>query len=91
MKDLTNGTFTISSLDHTNVSRFYPIIHPGQSAVLAIPKVIDSFCLDKNSKIIKNKIINIGLSFDHSFLNASMAINFLDNLSSEIEAIINEY
>ena len=86
---LVDGTFTISALDHTNVSRFYPIIHPKQAAVLGFPGIINKIHLD-NGKPIAKKIVNLGLSFDHSFLNASMAIEFLDTISSEIKRIINE-
>ena len=84
--DFIDGTFTISALDHTNVTSFIPIIHPKQSAVLALPTVTDKLVLI-NEKVEIDKIINLGLSFDHSFLNATMANNFL----SDIRKVLDQY
>jgi pyruvate/2-oxoglutarate dehydrogenase complex dihydrolipoamide acyltransferase (E2) component len=84
-KNLMGGTFTVSALDHTSVTRFVPIIHPGQAAVLAIPKIENKILLDNNGKTVLNKIINLGISFDHSFLDANQAATLLDALVEEIE------
>ena len=88
--NLVSGTFTISALDHTDVIRFYPIIHPGQAAVLGFPKSSHKLDINEGGEIIKNKVTNLGLSFDHSYLNASMAMNFLNTVVIEIENIISD-
>ena len=86
--DFSDGTFTISAMDHTNITRFIPIIHPKQAAVFALPKIIENYDINNEGKIVMSKFINIGLSFDHSFLDASIASEFLDSLESELNKII---
>jgi len=89
INNLLNGTFTISALDHTSVNRFYPIIHPKQAAVLALPSIFEKLNMNEKGDIYKQKLVNLGLSYDHSYLNASMAASFLDTISSELDNIIN--
>jgi pyruvate/2-oxoglutarate dehydrogenase complex dihydrolipoamide acyltransferase (E2) component len=85
IKNLIGGTFTVSALDHTNVTSFTPIVHPDQAAVLAIPRIQQKLCLDKNNSVIYYNYINLGISFDHSYLDANQANNFLDTVVEEIE------
>ena len=87
--DFIDGTFTISALDHTDVTSFMPIIHPKQSAVLALPKAVDKLFLIEE-KVELHKVINLGLSFDHSFLNATMANNFLSDIKEILEQYISK-
>lgn len=85
--DFIGGTFTVSAMNHTNVDRFIPIIHPGQAGVLAVPRVFEKLSLDSVGKIEILNCINLGLSFDHTYLNGMQGIEFLD----EIESAINLY
>lgn len=87
-QDLIGATFTVSAMDHTNVTRFNPIIHPKQAAVLAIPKIQKSFSIDINKSISEIQYMNLGISFDHSFLDASQANDFLDSVVTEIDKSI---
>jgi pyruvate dehydrogenase E2 component (dihydrolipoamide acetyltransferase) len=87
-KDLIGATFTVSAMDHTNVTRFNPIIHPKQAAVLAIPKIQKSLSIDNNKSISEIQFMNLGISFDHSFLDASQASDFLDSVVLEIDKSI---
>ncbi|SVE48755.1 uncharacterized protein METZ01_LOCUS501609, partial [marine metagenome] len=88
VNNLLGGTFTVSALDHTTVSRFYPIIHPKQSAVLSFPAPVDKLFMNEKNKIVLEKVVNLGLSFDHSYLNASKGIYFLDTICLEMKKII---
>ena len=85
--DFIGGTFTVSAMDHTSVGRFIPIIHPGQAGVLAVPRVFEKLSLDSDGKIESLSCINLGLSFDHTYLNGIQGIEFLD----EIESAMNLY
>ena len=87
IKDYTDGTFTISALDHTAIKSFVPIIHPKQSAVLALPSITEKLSLI-NEEVKIEKVINLGISFDHSFINATMANNFLSDIIIAIEEFI---
>lgn len=82
--DFVGGTFTVSAMDHTSVDRFIPIIHPGQAAVLAVPRIFEKLKLDSEGALARANYINLGLSFDHTFLNAMQGIEFLDTIESEV-------
>ncbi len=84
VSDFVGGTFTVSAMDHTNVERFVPIIHPGQAGVLAVPKIYEKLKLDSSGAVTRTDCINLGLSFDHTFLNAMQGIEFLDTIGNEI-------
>ena len=56
MDDFTDGTFTVSAMDHTDIVRFTPIIHPKQSAVLAIPKIQQKVMIDAAAGLLSSTI-----------------------------------
>ena len=87
INDLLGATFTVSPMDHSELTRFIPIIHPKQAAVLAIPKIQTKYALDKKSKLEKRRLINIGMSFDHSFLDATQANDFLCTLIEQMDIV----
>ena len=89
ISDLTGGTFTVSAMDHTEITRFFPIIHPQQAAVLAIPKIQTKNEIDEKGSLTQNQYVNLGMSFDHSFLDASQANDFLGSLVDEMDKIVN--
>jgi pyruvate/2-oxoglutarate dehydrogenase complex dihydrolipoamide acyltransferase (E2) component len=76
ISEISGSTFIISSLEHTDITRFIPIVHPKQAAILALPKI---------QKQENKHFTNIGLSFDHSFLDATVA----DKLLVDMENILN--
>ena len=89
VEDLIDGTITVSAMDHTDVSRFIPIIHPKQSAVLAVPKIQTRNEIDEKGLVSNNRYVNLGMSFDHSFLDANQANVFLGSLIEEMRDIVN--
>jgi pyruvate/2-oxoglutarate dehydrogenase complex dihydrolipoamide acyltransferase (E2) component len=86
--DFIGGTMTVSAMDHTEITSFNPIIHPEQAAVLAIPKIQNKIVLDTNGLVCQEQYINLGISFDHSYLDANQGNTFLTSLSEEIDLII---
>jgi len=86
--DLIGGTFTVSPMDHTDVKRFVPIIHPKQAAVLAIPKIQIKNTYDSKGNMAQINYMNLGLTFDHSFLNAVHAIELLNCIEDEMKLLI---
>jgi pyruvate/2-oxoglutarate dehydrogenase complex dihydrolipoamide acyltransferase (E2) component len=87
MEDLSGATFTISPMDHSKLIRFVPIVHPRQSAVLAIPAVQTKLEKNDDKQIFEKRYISLGMSFDHTFLDASIANDFLEEMVSQIEKI----
>jgi pyruvate/2-oxoglutarate dehydrogenase complex dihydrolipoamide acyltransferase (E2) component len=86
--EFVGGTFTVSAMDHTSVGRFIPIIHPKQAGVLAVPKIQKKYELVSEGNMAIKDFINMGLSFDHTFLNAMQGIEFLDAIESEIHSYV---
>ena len=74
-------------MDHSKLVRFVPIVHPKQSAVLSIPSVQKKLELKKDNQIYEKKIISLGLSFDHTYLDASKANDFLEELVCQVVKI----
>lgn len=91
LNDFKPGTFTVSSMQDTNITRFIPIIHPQQCAVLAIPRTINHYDIVRNNEdtFELNKYINLGLSFDHTYLDAKMVDNFFDVFTGHFNDILN--
>lgn len=89
-EDFIDGTFTVSAMDHTDITSFVPIIHPKQAAVLAIPKIQTKIIIDEKGDYTQMKYINLGISFDHSFLDANMANNFLSKVIYQVECLVKD-
>jgi pyruvate/2-oxoglutarate dehydrogenase complex dihydrolipoamide acyltransferase (E2) component len=87
MEDLSSSTFTISPMDHSKLTRFVPIVHPQQSAVLSIPSVQTKFVLKTDNQIYEKRSISLGLSFDHTFLDASQANDFFEEIVCQVVKI----
>ena len=93
LEDLSGASFMVSAMDHTEITRFIPIVHPRQAATLAIPKI--QFKLeDREGVLSKVSYLNLGLSFDHSFLDAIQASkvlnDFADNLNHQKDLLDSE-
>ena len=93
LKDLSGASFMVSAMDHTEITRFIPIVHPRQAATLAIPK-IQFKSEDREGVLSKVSYLNLGLSFDHSFLDAIQASkvlnDFVENLCHQKDLLDSE-
>jgi hypothetical protein len=58
---------------------------------MSIPRIIDTYSFDEKGTLLKSKIINIGLSFDHSYLDASMANEFLIDFIRNTQMIVQSF
>ena len=76
--DMTDGTVTVTSLFGTGVTRFSPILFPGQTAILGVSD-IDSLAAPKT--------MTWGLAFDHRVANAVIAAKLLNVMIEKIEAL----
>jgi len=75
----------------TKITRFTPIIHPQHCDVFAIPQTINQYDIVGNNedRFEKNKYMNLGLSFDHTYLVAKMEDKFFDILTDHFNTILN--
>jgi len=87
IRDFEGGTFTVSPLDHSSITKVIPIIHPRQAAVIAIPRIKEELFLNDEKEIIVQKKIILCMSFDHSYLDASLAEEFLIKIRDNITLI----
>ena len=77
--DLTSGTFTITSLEGSNVDAFTPIINPPQAAILGFGRLRDVAAFD-GPAVVKRQVITLSLTFDHRVTDGGPAARFLDRV-----------
>lgn len=82
--DFTNGTFTISNLGMLGVTEFAAIIHPPQTAILAVGAIKETPII-KEGSVVPAKIMNVTLSMDHRVVDGINAAQFLRDLKQYLE------
>lgn len=86
LKDYIGATFSISPMDHTKITRFTPIVHPGQAAIVSIPTVKSK--IEKvNGGFHEIRYISLGISYDHTILDANQANLFFEDVEKELSNI----
>lgn len=86
IKDMSDGTFTISNLGMKNVRQFVPIIDPSQSAILGVGEVYQTLALNKSGKIKTRKKMILTLTCDHRIIDGASAADFLAHLRDRLES-----
>ena len=77
--DMTGGTFTITSLEGSNVDAFTPIINPPQAAILGLGRVRDVAAFD-GPNVVRRQVATLSLTFDHRISDGGPAAHFLDRV-----------
>ena len=83
--DLSGGTFTITNLGVYGVDTFTPVITPGQSAILAVCRIVDKPVAVKGEVVIK-PMMNLCLSFDHRIMDGAPAAQYLARLRDILQS-----
>ena len=83
-KNLSGGTFSISSLGPMGGVGFTPIINPPEVAILGVSRVKKVPVLEGNN-LVEKTILPVALSYDHRVINGADAGKFMNFLKSEIE------
>lgn len=82
--EISNGTFTLTSVGNIGGDFFTPIINYPQVAILGIGKIKEKpIVID--GKISIRKIIRFSLSFDHRIIDGAEAARFLNTIIKHIE------
>ncbi|MGI6296813.1 MAG: dihydrolipoamide acetyltransferase family protein [Armatimonadota bacterium] len=84
-EDLSGGTFTITNLGVYGVDTFTPIITPGQSAILAVCRIVDKPVV-VNGEVVIKPMMNLCLSFDHRIMDGAPAAQYLARLRDILQA-----
>lgn len=83
--DYADGTFTISNLGMFGVDRFYAIITPPQSSILAVSAIAERPVV-RGGRIEIGTMTTLGLSVDHRVLDGVRAAQFLAEIKRLLEA-----
>jgi pyruvate dehydrogenase E2 component (dihydrolipoamide acetyltransferase) len=87
-KELSGGTFTISSLGGIGGKFFTPIINPPEVAILGISKSIWENIYNHKTKSSSPKyIMPFSLSYDHRIIDGAAAAKFTSTFSHTIEEL----
>ena len=84
MKDMTGGTFTISSLGPYGVRSFSPIINQPELAILGVCDIVDTPIVC-NGEIVIRPMINLCLTADHRVVDGVMASKFMKRVVELLE------
>jgi pyruvate dehydrogenase E2 component (dihydrolipoamide acetyltransferase) len=83
-EEVSNGTFTITSLGMYEVDSFIPIINPPEAAILAVgaikekPVVIDG-------KVEVRPMMTLSLTYDHRIVDGAPAAEFLRKIRDKLQ------
>ncbi|MCP4004105.1 MAG: 2-oxo acid dehydrogenase subunit E2 [bacterium] len=83
--DYADGTFTISNLGMFGVDRFYAIITPPQSSILAV-STISQRPIVVDGEIAIGSMTTLGLSVDHRVVDGVKAAQFLGEIRKLLES-----
>lgn len=84
LKDLKNGSFTISNTGMFNSFMSIPIINYPQTAILGIHSINNKpIVIKKKIKIMP--IMYLSLSYNHCLIDGKEAINFLNTIKNHLE------
>lgn len=78
--DMQRGTITITNVGVFGVDTGTPIINPGEGAILAFGAVRDMPWVH-NGQIVIRKVTQLGLSFDHRFIDGQLGSQFLSDIA----------
>jgi len=84
LDDYSGGTFTISALGMYGVDSFTPIINQPQSGILGVNQIFDGLAWDGDTPV-KQKQMNLSLTWDHRVLDGAPAAEFLQSVVQFLE------
>jgi len=83
-KDLSGGTFTISSLGGIGGTGFTPIINPPEVGIMGVSKTKIQLSLIED-KIVEKTLLPFSVSYDHRVINGVDAGNFVNFIKETLE------
>jgi len=88
-KDInTHGAcMTISNVGMYRVDTFYPIIHPGEAAIVGVGSLADRPVVIANGQVVARKTMPISLCVDHRIADGAIAARFLKAMAQYLETV----
>lgn len=90
MDDLSGGTFTISNVGALGIDVFTPLIHPPESAILGISRIVEAPVVT-DGNIVAGKTASLIVGADHRVFDADPIgafLAFLDHLFQNPEELL---
>jgi len=84
LEDLSDSTFTITSLGIYRVEAFTPVINLPNAAILGIGRITPKPVV-KDDAIVVRKMMTLSLVFDHRLTDGAPAARFLDYICELVE------
>jgi 2-oxoglutarate dehydrogenase E2 component (dihydrolipoamide succinyltransferase) len=85
-QDLSGGNISIALHRDPDVVLAIPIIFPGQTCCLALAGAQQLVVRDDDGNMATRTIANIGLAFDHRFINGAQVLHFLQSIKEALES-----
>ena len=85
MDDYSGGTFTVSALGMFEVDSFTPILNSPESGILGVNRIREAVGWHGDQPV-KQKRMNLSLTWDHRVLDGAPAAQFLLSVRSFLEA-----
>ena len=81
--DMTDATFTITSLAGYGIDAFTPIIDPPQVAILGVGRIVEKPAVFEGEVVVRS-LMSLSLTFDHRALDGVPAGEFLQTLTGKL-------
>ena len=85
-QDLSGGNISIALHRDPAVVFAIPLIFPGQTCCLALAGAQQEAVVDDEGQVTARTVSNIGLAYDHRYINGAQALQFLQSVKEALEA-----
>jgi 2-oxoglutarate dehydrogenase E2 component (dihydrolipoamide succinyltransferase) len=85
-QDLSGGNISIALHRDPDVVLAIPLIFPGQTCCLALAGSQQVLVMEEDGNVAARTMANIGLAYDHRFINGAQALHFLQSVKEALES-----
>jgi 2-oxoglutarate dehydrogenase E2 component (dihydrolipoamide succinyltransferase) len=83
---LEGANITLSLHPDPEIMFAVPLVHPGQTCILAVAGVRPEVAVDADGGFVARRVTYLGLAYDHRFVNGRDATDFLHHIREALEA-----
>jgi 2-oxoglutarate dehydrogenase E2 component (dihydrolipoamide succinyltransferase) len=85
-QDISGGNISIALHRDPDVVLAIPLIFPGQTCCLSLAGSQQVLVMEKDGSVVARTMANIGLAYDHRFINGAQALQFLQSVKEALES-----
>ena len=86
VKEMTQGTITLSNLGITRVDHFTPILNYPQVAIIGLGQIASKPCVLADGSIGARPLMSLSLTIDHRLIDGAPGGQFLTDLCTALES-----